>query len=536
MTDPSERERPSIDDPTEPVPSRDRLDRTGGAGGEPLGDGPAPTVLLLLPEGRNRQLLAELLAPDAAVVATTDVGALADDVDLCVVDPQTLGRHREAIVDRRDAVDPVFLPVVLVASGDQRVSTRAWSVVDDVVHTPVSRAALRTRLQNLLIRRRQSRALADREAELGLMLSELRVRDRAIAEAPVGITIADARDDNPLVYVNDAFLELTGYDRSEAIGRNCRFLQGEETDQATVEEMRRAIEAAEPVSVDVVNYTRDGERFWNKVDIAPVHGDDGEVSHYVGFQTDVTERTLQKQRIDVLNRLLRHNLRNELNVIGGYIAELAERTETDHDDVLEPVRASVDRLTELSEEVRHAERIFDSPRLADSVQSVSAVVEEIRTGVVERYPDVTVRTDVPDEQVFLSAGTLPLGCVDYLGMLLDGNDRDAREVSVVATYDRSDAAVDVALGDNGPGLTEDDWAVVRTGQETPLHHSDQLGLWVLRWVTTTVGGELHRPDGSNRLHVRCPVREPTGEDGETTRGSGETPDGRTAADGRSDRE
>ena len=535
MTDTSKRERASTDDPTGPVRASDRRrDRTGEEGVERLGAGPSPTVLLLLPKGRNRQLLAELLTPDAAVVTTTDVGALTDDVDLCVVDRLTLDRHRDAIIDRRDAIDPVFLPVVLVDSGKRTVPTETWSIVDDVVHAPVSRAVLRNRLRNLLVRRRQSRTLADQETELGLLLSELQVRDRAIAEAPVGITIADARDDNPLVYVNDAFLELTGYDRSEVVGRNCRFLQGEETDRETVAEMRRAIDAAEPVSVDVVNYTRDGERFWNRVDIAPVHDEGGAVSHYVGFQTDVTERTLQRQRINVLNRFLRHNLRNELNIIGGYAARSVGETEIDPDDALARIRASVDRLTDLSDEVRHAERIFDSPAAADGVRSTSTVVEEIEAGVLDRYPDVTVRADAPADPVFFRVGTLPLGCVDYLAMLLDENDRDEREVSVVATYDRTDAAVDIALGDNGSGLTEDDWAVVRAGQETPLDHTDRLGLWVLRWVTTIVGGELHRPDGSNRLHVRCPIREPTEEGSEMARRSGDTSEERSAAGDRSD--
>jgi hypothetical protein len=287
------------------------------------------------------------------------------------------------------------------------------------------------------------------------------------------------------------------------------------------------------VRVDVVNYTRDGERFWNRVDVAPVHGDGGEVSHYVGFQRDVTEQTLRKQRISVLNRFLRHNLRNELNIIGGYAAKLADGTERNHDDALDRVLASVGRLTELSDEVRHAERIFDGPAAA-GVQSVSTVVAEIRAGVVESHPDVTVRTDVPDDPVFLRAGALPLGCIDYLAMLLDENDRDEREVSVVATCDRTEATVDIALGDNGSGLTEEDWAVVRTGQETPLHHSDRLGLWVLRWVTTTVGGELHRPEGSNRLHVRCPAREPAEEESESMHGSGNGPGERTTTDDRSD--
>ncbi len=121
--------------------------------------------------------------------------------------------------------------------------------------------------------------------------AEFELKERAINEAPVGITIASAEsDDEPLVYINEAFEELTGYPAEEVLGRNCRFLQGEETDPEAVERMSAAIDAEEPVSVELRNYRRDGEAFWNKVDIAPVRGDDGEVTHFVGFQTDVTER------------------------------------------------------------------------------------------------------------------------------------------------------------------------------------------------------------------------------------------------------
>jgi len=121
--------------------------------------------------------------------------------------------------------------------------------------------------------------------------AELRLKERAMDAAPVGITITDPhREDNPLVYVNDAFERVTGYPRAETVGRNCRFLQGDGSDAATVAEMRRAIEAGEATTVELLNYRRDGERFWNRVTLAPVRRDDGDVAHFVGFQEDVTAR------------------------------------------------------------------------------------------------------------------------------------------------------------------------------------------------------------------------------------------------------
>jgi PAS domain S-box-containing protein len=491
--------------------------RSVGPLGRIVADGSTPTVLLLLRECRNRRLLAESLAAEATVTATADVDALSADVDLCIVDRESLDRHRGEIVARRAAADPVFLPVVLVDPSDAAARAETWTAVDEVIPVPLSKAAFRARLRNLLVRRRQSRRLADREAELETALTELRVRDRAIAEAPIGITIADAAGDHPLVYANDAFLALTGYDWEAVVGRNCRFLQGAGTDEASVREMRAAIGAAEPVSVDVVNYTRDGERFWNKVDIAPVRDGDGDVTHFVGFQTDITPRKLHEQRVNVLNRLLRHNLRNELNVIDGYTAALEEADGEERSEAIDRVRRAVARLVSLSEEVGHVEHVFGDGSPDPDVRTVSELLEAVRAELGEQYPDVTVHIDVPADPVHLSAESLSLGCVDYVAMLLSDNAREERSVSIVATHDATADVVDIAISDNGPGLAESDWAVIEAGHETPLRHADRLGLWVLRWVTTTVGGELIRSDGDDgRLHVRCPVRDPpepdTGDD------------------------
>jgi len=125
---------------------------------------------------------------------------------------------------------------------------------------------------------------------------QLRRRTRAMDEAPVGITLSDpTKDDNPLIYANNRFLSLTGYSKDEMLGDNCRFLQGEDTDPEAVAEIRRAIAAAEPTSVELRNYRKDGTEFWNQLTVAPVETEDGEVTNYVGFQQDVTERKEREQ-------------------------------------------------------------------------------------------------------------------------------------------------------------------------------------------------------------------------------------------------
>jgi PAS domain S-box-containing protein len=121
--------------------------------------------------------------------------------------------------------------------------------------------------------------------------SDRLVKDRALAAAPVGVTISDPdREDNPLVYVNEAYQEITGYEFDEVVGRNCRFLQGPESDEDTIAEMAAAIDEKRPVTVELKNYRKDGTEFWNEVTIAPVRDESGRVTNYVGFQNDVTAR------------------------------------------------------------------------------------------------------------------------------------------------------------------------------------------------------------------------------------------------------
>lgn len=122
------------------------------------------------------------------------------------------------------------------------------------------------------------------------------LKTRAMDEAPVGITIADAtKPDMPLVYANTAFERITGYPATYAVGRNCRFLQGEATRSEPVAELRAAIECGESTSVELRNYTRDGDLFWNEVTIAPLRDEAGKISHYLGFQQDVTRRKQAEQ-------------------------------------------------------------------------------------------------------------------------------------------------------------------------------------------------------------------------------------------------
>jgi PAS domain S-box-containing protein len=117
------------------------------------------------------------------------------------------------------------------------------------------------------------------------------VRSRAMDFSSQGIVITDPNQpDNPIVDVNPAFEVLTGYLRSELVGKNCRFLQGETTDPAAVKKLQRAIKARRHVLVELANYRKDGSIFWNELTVSPVYDDDGNLINFIGIQQDITER------------------------------------------------------------------------------------------------------------------------------------------------------------------------------------------------------------------------------------------------------
>ena len=119
----------------------------------------------------------------------------------------------------------------------------------------------------------------------------------SIVHSPIATVITDARQpDNPIVAANDAFLALTGYERAEVLGRNCRFLGGEGTDPGARKRLGRAVATGQPALVELVNYRKDRSPFTNAVMIAPVHGEHGQAVLFVGSQMQVAGPALGHER------------------------------------------------------------------------------------------------------------------------------------------------------------------------------------------------------------------------------------------------
>ena len=165
---------------------------------------------------------------------------------------------------------------------------------------------------------------------------ELALKARALDEAPTGVVLTDPdQPDNPIVYANDRFLEITGYDRSAVMGRNCRFLQGEHTDEAQIDRIRTALEREEPITVDIRNYRADGAQFWNRLRITPIHDDDGEVALYAGFQEDVTRSRARQEQLRASRNHLEalFELSPDLIVVHDESGKIVEANQRAHEEL-----------------------------------------------------------------------------------------------------------------------------------------------------------------------------------------------------------
>ncbi len=565
-------------------------------------------VLLLLEEGRDRELLADWFGSFPSYRVLT-VDSLADlpEYDLCVFTEDVRRAAEGLLAERKAATDPVYLPHVLLQSDEEDGQAAGtahddhdFGLVDDVITMPVRQTTLRRRVENLLQARRASLRLVEREQQYrqlveltpegivlvddgtvlygntatvemldvadagalegrqlrsfvadedvaavedilddvaedgrsssyvevtleradgesvpcsiagvavtyeGRTVVQLVVRDlserkeqqrrldlfgRAIEVAAQGITIADARqEDTPLIYANEAFERITGYDTEKIIGRNCRFLQGEFTDPDTVARIRRAIDRREPVSVELLNYRKDGLPFWNALDIVPVHGADGEVTHFLGLQRDVTQRREQEQRVAVLDRVLRHNLRNQAGVIRGYADFLDPDDPSTVERARSKIRAAAEDLIAISEQVRTFRSVIEhdadeEATVVDLTRLVRRTTDEMRDG--DDGDTAQVRVTATDTVRARVDPTLPAAVRDLFEMAAD----DGRfDLDVTVRTDGESAVLEIV--DRGGSYDVDDLRVVGGEKESPLEHLQGVDLWLIRWSVEHSNGEF----------------------------------------------
>lgn len=300
--------------------------------------------------------------------------------------------------------------------------------------------------------------------------------------------------------VNPAFEETFGYEEGSVVGSSLNEFVLPTADDSRAEEMDRRAAAGGLVVEEVTRETDSGIRYFLFRGI-PVETEDETVAF--GIYTDITDQRLRERRLSVLNRVFRHNIRNNMTVVRGRAGVLQDNPDSssipDHASV---IRRTAQSVVELAEGVRTAEQALEREDVPD--RPLGDLVSES----VDPYrDDADITVDLPeqalpsiDERAGIAIGELVENAVEH-------TDDDRATVDVALTV--GDRTVSVAVSDDGPGIPENERTVIERQEETSLEHGEGIGLWLVHWITTTLGGEValveNGPDGA-RISLVFPVR------------------------------
>jgi PAS domain S-box-containing protein len=324
---------------------------------------------------------------------------------------------------------------------------------------------------------------------------------RAVEAAGHAVFLTDT--DGAIQYVNPAFEEITGYSREEAVGRTPAILNSGEMSEPYYEALWETILAGEVWEEEVVNRRADGTLYTAHQTIAPIVSDG--IEAFVAIQTDVTERAERERQLQLLDRVLRHNIHNDLNAVQGW----AELIEAEGEPPLTGyARRIVDTTGSLvgtmDKERRITKLLKDEPRVEtlDLVALLEPVVESVRA----EFPSASVTFSAPERARVRATTDVELAVHELLHNAIEHDDGES---AVRTELSRAGSGVEVRVADDGPPIPEMELQALTGEEETQLYHGSGLGLWFVHLVARRCGASLdvpeNGPDGTVvRLRFHAP--------------------------------
>jgi signal transduction histidine kinase len=252
------------------------------------------------------------------------------------------------------------------------------------------------------------------------------------------------------------------------------------------------LHAGEQVHGVETRYThRDGSLLDVRVSAAPLCSQGSGFDGGVFVVDDITAQRQRAQRLAVLDRVLRHNIRNEVGVVQGHLEVLVDDL-SGHDEHVTVMHERLSNIVELSDAARHLERLRGEGRSDLTTVDVGAVVRDQVDRLRTVHPHADVRASVPQSAPAVAHELFPSAVENVLENAVEHNDSDTPRVDVtVDVFDANERRrVRTSVVDDGPGLSAMEREVLASATETPLTHSDGIGLWLTRWIVRSSHGTL----------------------------------------------
>ena len=303
----------------------------------------------------------------------------------------------------------------------------------------------------------------------------------AVHQTADAVYITDT--DGTIEYVNPAFEEITGYDKEEALGETPRILNSSEYDDSFYEELWETINSGEQWETEIVDETKSGDRIILDQTISPITTPDGEVEKFVAVARDVTEKKERKRDLErfkeIQSRILRHNLRNRLNIIKSHAEYCAQNLDKKYARRADDVISATNTLERLSNKTRLIEQLLDlelKPKTIHLDEEIQERVELYR----DRFPGVAFSFECPSDCEIEAIPETSVALGNLIENAAKHNDREQPTVDITVRSD--EAATVITISGDGPGIPEQELLALEQGVETSLNHGTGIGLWLVGWI------------------------------------------------------
>ncbi len=302
--------------------------------------------------------------------------------------------------------------------------------------------------------------------------------------------------------VNDAFVGYTGYERAELRGREVTDLLLPESDTWTASDHDSG---ANTNVFEATLVTRDGEQILTEAHVTELTGETGNDAGTVGVLRDIRERTRREQNLNllkqVMTRVFRHNVRNELTVAKSHASLLDEQTGEETSTHTDEIREATNRLLAHAEKIRLIEQVVETESRSpvDVTECVSSVVDDIR----EAHPTATVDIDLPPDAVVQAHPNVERAIEELVENAVE-HAPPTTDPSIDIWLDRRDGTQTLFVEDESGGLADAEINVLKRGTEHDLAHSSGVGLWLVRWLVEYSGAEMiiHRTDEGSLMGIQ----------------------------------